>query len=151
MVSGTYHSAKPIVIFLSKPMIRPRGKDPISELKKSMVVYQFICFCEDNYVGMTLRQFGKRIKEHIPKSIDELCKMSNKKSKSIRVVNATKRSAIAEHLVNNFECASNYNLKILKIIKYCFHIFDLIKLEAICILITKPKLCKRTDFEYTVS
>ena len=43
----------------------------------------------------TSRQFGKRIKEHILKSIDEFC-MSNKKSKSFRVVNATKRSAIAE-------------------------------------------------------
>ena len=72
-----------------------------------MVVYQFNCFCEENYVGMTSRQFGKRIKEHIPKSIDEFCKTSNKESKSIRVVNATKISAIAEHLVNNLDCASN--------------------------------------------
>ena len=82
---------------------------------------------------MTSKQFGKRIKEHIPKSIDEFCMMSNKKSKSIRVVNATKRSAIAEHLVNNLDCASNYNLKRFKVIKNCFHISDLIKLEAICI------------------
>ena len=72
-----------------------------------MVVYQFNCFCEDNYVGMTSRQFGKRIKEHFPKSIDEFSKTSNKESKSIRVVNATKISAIAEHLVNNLDCASN--------------------------------------------
>ena len=71
-------------------MIRPGGKDPISEFKKSMVVYQYNCFCEASYVGMTSRQFGKRIKEHIPKSVDEFCKMSNKESKSIRVVNATK-------------------------------------------------------------
>ena len=60
---------------------------------------------------MTSRQFGKRIKEYIPKSIEEFCKTSNKEIKSIRVVNATKRSAIAEHLVNNLDCASNYNLK----------------------------------------
>ena len=95
------------------------------------------------------RQFGKRIKEHIPKSIDEFC-TSNEKSKSIRVVNATKRSAIAQHLVNNLNCASNYNLKRFKTIKNCFHIFDLIKLEATCILLRKPKLCKHKDFDYAV-
>ena len=49
-----------------------------------MVVYQFNCFCEDSYVGMTSRQFGKRIKEHIPKSIDEFCKTCSKKNKSIK-------------------------------------------------------------------
>ena len=83
-----------------------------------MVVYQYNCFCEASYVGMTSRQFGKRIKERIPKSVDEFCKMSNKKSKSIRVVNASERSAIAENLVNNLDCASNYNLKDLKLLKF---------------------------------
>ena len=96
-------------------MIRPGGKDPISEYKKSMVGYQFICFCEDSYVGMTSRQFGKRIKEHIPKSIEEFCKTSNKENKSIRVVNALKRSAIVKYLVNNLDCASNYDLKKFKV------------------------------------
>ena len=78
-----------------------------------MVFYQFNCFCEDSYVGVTSRQFSKRIKEHIPKYIDEFCKTSNKKKKFIRVVNVSKRSAIAEHLVivSNLNCASNYNFK----------------------------------------
>ena len=65
--------------------------------------------------------------------------------------NKSKRSAIAEHLVNNSDCASNYNLKRFKIFKNCFSISDLIKLKAICILIRKPKLCKHKDFDYTVS
>ena len=99
---------------------------------------------------MTSRQFGQRIKEHIPKSIDELLKTSDKENKYIRVINASKISAIAEHLVNNLNCASNYNFKRIKIIINCFDIFDLIKLEAICILIRKPKLCKHKDFDYTV-
>ena len=47
----------------------------------------------------TLRQFGKRIKEHVSKSIDEFLKTSNKENKSIRLINASKRSAIAEHLL----------------------------------------------------
>ena len=68
-----------------------------------MVVYRFNCFCEDIYVGMTSRQFGKIIKEHTSKSIDEFRKMSNKENKFKRLVNASKRSAIAGHLVNNFD------------------------------------------------
>ena len=39
----------------------------------------------------------------------------NKKTKSVRVINASKRSAIAEHLVNNLDSASNYSLKIFNI------------------------------------
>ena len=77
--------------------------------------------------------------------------MSIKKNKSVRVVNASKRSAIAEHLVNNTNCASNYNMNRCKIIKNCFSISDFIKLKAVCILIRKPKLCKQKDFYYTVS
>ena len=74
-----------------------------------MVVYQFKGFCQDIYVRMTSRQFGKRIKEHIPKTIDVFCKTSNKENKSIRIVYVSKRSTIAEHLVDNLDCASNYN------------------------------------------
>ena len=76
----------------------------------SIVVYQFNCFCEDNYFGMTSRQFGKRIKEHVPKSIKEFRKMSNKENKTVKVVNASKRSAIAKYLINMSNCAINYNL-----------------------------------------
>ena len=61
--------------------------------------------------------------------------MSNKKNKSMRVVNASKRSAIAEHLVNNIDCFRNYNLKKFNFIKNCFNFFVLIKLEAICFLL----------------
>ena len=74
-----------------------------------MVIYQFNCFCEDSFVGMTLRQFDKLIKEHNPKSIVEFCKMINKENKCKRVVNFWKISAIAEYLVNNPDCASNYS------------------------------------------
>ena len=47
-------------------------------------------------------------------------------------------------------CANNYNIDRFKIIKICSNVFDLIKLEAICILLRKPVLCKQKDFDYTV-
>ena len=67
--------------------------------------------------------------------------MSNNENKSIRVVNASKRSTFAVHLVSNIKFASNNNLKRFKIIINSYKISDFIKLEAICILIRKPKLC----------
>ena len=72
-----------------------------------MAVNQLNFFCEESYVDMTSRKFSKRIKEHIPESIDKFCKMSIKKKKSIRVVKALKISPIAEHLVDNSDCESN--------------------------------------------
>ena len=65
--------------------------------------------------------------------------MSNEKNKILKIKDASKRSAIAELLVTNLDFASNYNLNRFKIIKLFFCISDLIKLEAICILIRKPK------------
>ena len=77
--------------------------------------------------------------------------MSNKEKKYLRAVNESKIPAISEHLVYNSDCASSYNFNRFKTIKNYFSISDMIKLEAICILIRKPKLCKQKDFDYTVS
>ena len=100
---------------------------------------------------MTTRQLGKRIKEHIPQCVENFCNSENKDVIPTKVINASKRSSIAEHLVNNPACANNYNVNMFKIIKNCSSVFDLIKLEAICILLRKPVLCKQKDFDYTVS
>ena len=102
-----------------------------------MVVYQFNCFCEDSYFDTTSRQFGKRVKEHIRKTIDEFSKMYNKENNSKTVVNASQRSVIAEHLIKKPNCASYCNLKRFKTIYKLYSIFDLIKLEDICILLRK--------------
>ena len=55
----------------------------------------------------------------------------------VKVLNASKRSFIAEHLVNNSTCVNSYNLNRFKTIKTCSNVFDLIKLEAICMLLRK--------------
>ena len=151
LIKNTYNAADPRIILTSKPLIQPSGKDPISPLNKSMVIYQFSCFCKASYIGLTSRQLAKRIKEHIPKSVERFCDLKNKDVIPVKVLNASKRSSIAEHLTNNPTCATNYNLNRFRIIKNCNNIFDLIKLEAICILLRKPILCKQKDFDYTVS
>ena len=68
-----------------------------------------------------------------------------KDNKPVKILNAIKRSAIAEHLVLNHSCAENFNLERFKIIKSCNSVYDLIKIEAICILNRKPKVCRQNE------
>ena len=77
--------------------------------------------------------------------------MSNKKNKSVRVVNASKDLLLPLPSVNNSVRASNYNLNRFEIIKSSFRISDLFKLKAICILIRKFSMCKHEDFDNTFS
>ena len=49
------------------------------------------------------------------------------------------------------KCANSYSMNKFKIIKTSNNVFDLIKLEVICILLRKPVLCQQKDFDYTVS
>ena len=65
-------------------------------------------------------------------------------------LNASKRSSIAEHLVNNLTCANKCNINRSKIIKICSNVFDLIRLKVICILLRKSILWKYKEFNYTV-
>ena len=76
---------------------------------------------------MKSRQLIKRVREHIPKSIESYCNSEEKETKSTQVLNALKRSSIAENLINHPTCANYYNRDRFKIIKSCNNIFDLIK------------------------
>ena len=87
---------------------------------------------------MDYNTFKVKIKEHVPKSVDNFYISKKKNDIPVKVLNVSKRSPIAEHLVNNSTCANTYNLNKFKIIKTCSNVFDLIKLEAICNLLRKP-------------
>ena len=92
------------------------------------------------------------MKEQIPKSVENFLLFKYKKDGiPANVLNASKRSFIAEHLIDNTTCTNSYIMNRFKIIKTCNNVFDLIKLEDICILLRKPVLCKQKDFDYTVS
>ena len=79
------------------------------------------------------------------KFIDEKTKIKTK-----AVVNATKKSSIAEHLINNTNCAKNYDLSRFKILNSCTNSIDLVRMEEISIFLNKPELCKQKEFDYKV-
>ena len=123
----------------------------MSNFKKSIIIYQYSCCCTANYIGLTTRQLRKTIKEHVPKNVESFGFLDNKDIIPAKVLNASKRSSIAQHLVNNPTCANKYDMNRFKIIKNCKNVFDLIKLEAVCILLRKPVLCKQKKIVYTFS
>ena len=50
------------------------------------------------------------MKEHVPNRVENFCFSDKKDDIPVKVLNASKRSSIAEHLVNNPTCANSYNI-----------------------------------------
>ena len=88
------------------------------------------------------RHLKTRLNEHVPKCI---LKFIDKKTKikTKAVVNATKKSSIAEHLINNTNCTNNYYSSRFNILNNSTNSIDLVRIKAISILINKPELCKQ--------
>ena len=74
-----------------------------------------------------------------------------KEVKSIAVENAMKKSAIAEHLVNNPSCGKKFAVSNFSVMRQCSNTLELIRLEAILIHLDKPNLCKKKEFDYTLA
>ena len=68
----------------------PGGKDLVSNLNKSMIKYQYSCCCTASYIEITTRQLKKRIKEHVPKSVDNFCCLDKKDDIPVKVLNVSK-------------------------------------------------------------
>ena len=101
LIRNTYYAANLIIVFTSVPLLTLGGKDPISNLSISMVIYQHSCCCKAIYIGLTTRHLRKRIEEHFQKSVENFCFLDYKDDILIKILNASKHSCIAEHLVNN--------------------------------------------------
>ena len=145
-----YHSVKPPVIFKSHPILTPTGKDLIINKNSSSVVYTFQCCCEINYIDQTSRHLITRIKQHVPKCVENFIQ-NPVELKSTAIKKAMNRSVISAHLVNNPTCGKSYNESRFSILRKCFNKYDLIKLETILIKINKPKFNKQKDLDYVVS
>ena len=68
-----------------------------------VVKYQLKCYCNGSYTSLTNRQLKKMVKDYIPACIEKFLNLAenDKEKNSNKIINAIKRSAIAEHLVND--------------------------------------------------
>ena len=64
-----YGAVAPRTVFL-KPMHATRcQKQSATYQSKSMVIYEYVCRCDSQYVGCTARRFLERIMQYAPKAI----------------------------------------------------------------------------------
>lgn len=78
---NTCNNVRPRIIFTSTNLVATRTRTPLDLLSTPNVVYQFSCStCSAQYIGMTERRLGDRVKEHLPqwlsKSTDKISRSS---------------------------------------------------------------------------
>ena len=59
LIRNTYYAANPRIVFTSKQLLTPGGKDPVSNFNKSMIIYKYSCCCTASYIGLTTSSSGK--------------------------------------------------------------------------------------------
>ena len=153
-VESCYGSVTTRVVFTSKRMLPVARKDVLPTTLKSSVVYEYSCHCDSRYVGRTSQRLQDKIKQHVPKWLQQQAKRPTRsqpgRSCKLKRNNPDCDSAIGQHLLDNEQCAANYNDKRFKILAVARNSFHLCLLEATFIKTKHPVLCKQKEFVYTL-
>ena len=135
-------------------MLPVARKDVLPTTLKSSVVYEYSCLCNSRYVGRTSQRLQDRIKQHVPKWLQQQAKRPTRsqpgRSCKLKRNNPDCDSAIGQHLLDNEQCAANYNDKRFKILAVARNSFHLCLLEATFIKTKHLVLCKQKEFVYTL-
>ena len=138
------------VVYSTKKALPSIQKDCVPATQKSSVIYEFTCQCDSGYVGRTTQRLEDRIKQHVPSSIRKKSRPQREqppRSCKPKITTKTCDSAIGQHLLENPDCAKNYNGDMFRIIGKAQWSFHLAVLESIYIS-TKNRYCvdKRSSF-----
>ena len=155
-VENCYGSVAVRTVFISRQMLPTSRKDVLPALQKSSVIYEYKCHCDSRYVGRTSQQLQDRIKQHIPKWLRQQLIRATKRTQPGRAFKQSQAtpecdSAIGQHLLENAQCAANYNEDQFSILDTARNGFHLSVLEASYIRERRPILCKQKEFVYTLS
>ena len=145
-VSSCFGAVKLRVVFSTRKMLPTVCKDVVPIKQQNMVVYQYVCRCDCQYIGRTSQRLQDRMKQHIPKAIRNLTQPDRDLFQS----NLTSTSAIGQHPHNNEKCASHYDDHQFPILAKGRTLFHLSTLEATLIKMLKPELCRQQEFVYTL-
>ena len=94
-----------------------------------------------------------RIKQHVPSNIRNKTHPQREqppRSCKSKITTKTCDSAIGQHLLENPDCAKNYNCDMFRIIGKARSSFYLAVLESIYISTKKPLLCRQKEFVFTL-
>ena len=134
-------------------MLPASRKDVLLAIQKSSVIYEYKCHCDSRYVDRTAQRLQDRIKQHVPKWLRQ-----HTASQWVQPNRACKRKqrtpecdqAVGQHLLENDQCAANYNDDQFSILDTARSHFHLSLLEASWIKVRRPNLCKQKEFVYTL-
>ena len=68
-INRCYQAVEPRIIFTTRKILPAIHKDVLPFLQQSMVVYQYVCRCDCQYVGRTSQKLQDRINQHILRCI----------------------------------------------------------------------------------
>ena len=131
-----------IVSTVGRKVLQSRkGEDVLPTTLKSSVVYEYSCHCDSRYVGRTSQRLQDRIKQHVTKWLQQQAKRPTRsqpgRSCKLKRNNPDCDSAIGQHLLDNEQCAANYNDKRFKILAVARN-------SSICVysrqLLSKPNI-----------
>ena len=122
--------------------------------RENQSIYSLNSWEKGAYVGRTSQRLQDRIKQHVPKWLQQQAKRPTRsqpgRSCKLKRNNPDCDSAIGQHLLDNEQCAANYNDKRFKILAVARNSFHLCLLEATFIKTKHPVLCKQKEFVYTL-
>ena len=149
----TFYAAKLRCIFSTRTILAPTPKDALPAFSTSSVIYEFKCECDARYVGRTSQRLGDRIKQHIPSTIRNktlpLRKQPMRECRQHLQIECD--SAIGAHLLSNKSCADAYTNDRFRVIHKCKSTFSLKTMEALCIKLSDPVLCRQKQFVFKLA
>ena len=140
------------LFFSARPIFNHVHKDPIPTYDQTMVVYRYKCCCEGSYVGRTGRRLMLRMKEHVPKCVRDFIKNpQHPYSGNTTLVRAAKKSAIAQHLLDNNNCGTSFDWSRFEVLRKCQYMGELKVLEAVTITSLQPNLNRQNEFDFVTT
>ena len=155
-ITQCYGSVQARVVYTIRKMMSHIRKDVLPATQQSMVIYEYTCYCDSRYVGRTSQRLADRITQHIPalirKSSTQTRKMAPRACKTnMQPTQVEHASAIGQHLIENSDCAANYNAGQFTVIAKGRSRFHLSCLEAVFISTRRPVLCRQKQFVNNLS
>ncbi len=144
-VGNTYSTVNLRVIFQTRTPLNGCAKDPSPIQEKNNVIYHYKCHCDSAYIGRTTQRFHRRRDQHVPPRLRTWMTGDMKVPPNVAKSSLT---AIGQHLVNNVECARNYNDDRFTFISRGRNLYHLSILESIYITTKSPILCRQKEFVY---
>ena len=141
-VSKCFPAANLRVIHVTKSLLSHTNKDTLPSLQTNNVIYKFSCQCDAEYVGRTSQRLADRISQHVPVHLLKAIKTKRLDG----IPSSSSRSSIAQHLINNPQCAESFSKSQFSIISKARSEFHLKVLEALFIHNMRPLLCKEKIF-----